>query len=84
MLYHKVTPANINESHKAANHLLYFKAEGEKVSSSLTRRQLIPNKLFWKQLITKPIAAKKTKAHLKEDLEIYFADFARCIVKYGM
>ena len=43
MLYYAGTPANVNELHKAANRLLYFKGEGEEVSSRWARRWLIRN-----------------------------------------
>ncbi|KAI1005124.1 hypothetical protein K3495_g3087 [Podosphaera aphanis] len=84
LLHYAGTPANLLELEKAANRLLFFKGKGEKVSARCSTRWMKDHAGFWKQLRDKPMAAKRREAHLKEDIEHHFAEFARCVDKVGI
>ncbi|KAI1001427.1 hypothetical protein K3495_g6772 [Podosphaera aphanis] len=68
LLHYVGIPANLLELEKAANRLPFFKGKGEKISAR------------W----AKPMAAKRREAHLKQDMEHHFAEFARCVNKLGI
>ncbi|KAI0992653.1 hypothetical protein K3495_g15532 [Podosphaera aphanis] len=84
LLHYAGTPANLLELEKAANRLLFFKGKGEIASARWSPRRMKYHAGFWKQLRAKPMAAKRREAHLKEDIEHHFTEFARCVDKFGI
>ncbi|KAI0995404.1 hypothetical protein K3495_g12775 [Podosphaera aphanis] len=83
LLHYAGTPTNLLELEKAANRLLFFKGKGEIVSARWSARWMKHHPGFSKQLRAKLMATKRREAHLKEDIEHLFAEFARCVDMFG-